>query len=143
MLAEQRAVGMSCRSNLLQMPKVFSVRSMDAGPYATKNPVKTKAVVEGFWLSAHSRHSRHYSILVNRALCGHSLQFALMNGVRTFLPLTYSSDRLIVLNDHGLKVLFASHHRMMTFPMLIFHVPNIARTDIPGFTIASGNSDST
>ena len=77
------------------------------------------------------------------ALCGNSLQFALMNGVRTFLPFTYSSDRLIVLNDYGLKVLFASHHRMMTFPMLIFHVPNIARTDVPGFTIASSNSYST
>jgi hypothetical protein len=49
-------------------------------------------------------------------------------------------DGSFVLNDHGLKVFFACHHRMMTLPVLVFHVPNIARTNVAELTITGGNS---
>ncbi len=56
------------------------------------------------------------------------------------LPCRPLLSRLLVLYDHRQKVFVTCYNCMVTLPVLVFHMPNVAWPNIPEVAIARGHS---
>ena len=46
---------------------------------------------------------------------------------------------LFILNDHRQKVFIACDNGVVTFAVLVFHVPDVPRADVPERAVAGGH----